>query len=96
MDLNELIQNNPGITISVTGKDLQEYGHTIAKQTAEAVLQAKDEKILTAGEVEAMFNICPATRWRWNKLGILKARRVGNRVYYPEGEVKELLKKKGQ
>ena len=94
MDLKRIIQEHPAINLTVSGKDLQEYGASIAKQTADAILQSKDEKILTAAEVEGMFNICPATRWRWSKLGILKERRVGNRVYYPESEVKALLKKK--
>ena len=94
MNLQNLLDENPSINITVSGKDLQEYGHAIAKQTAEAILLSKGEKILTAAEVEGMFNNCPATRWRWSKLGILKERRVGNRVYYPESEVKELLQTK--
>ncbi len=94
MDIHELIENNPGINITVSGKDLQEYGQSIAKQAADAVLQFHDEKLLTAAEVEALFSIVPATRWRWDKIGLLKARRVGPRIYYPESEVRELLNKR--
>ncbi len=94
MDIHDIIEEHPSINLTVSGKDLQEYGEIIAKKTVDGIRESNNEKILTAAEVEAMFNICPATRWRWSKLGILKERRVGNRVYYPENEVKALLKTK--
>ena len=31
---------------------------------------------------------------RWDKIGLLKARRGGARIYYPEREVRELLNKR--
>ncbi len=94
MNIQELVNDNSTINITVSGKDLQEYGQAIAKTTAETILQRNAEKLFTAREVEAMFDICSATRWRWDKIGLLKARRVGNRIYYPESSIQELLKKK--
>ncbi len=95
MNIQELLNDNSTINITVSGKDLQEYGQEIAKAAAEIILQRNAEKLLTAAEVEAMFDICSATRWRWDKIGLLKAKRMGHRIYYPESSIKELLKKKG-
>jgi hypothetical protein len=94
MELQDLIQNNPSVNITISGQDLLDYGHEIARTIAEEILTRKDEKLYTAGEVEEMFNICSATRWRWGKTGLLKSRKIGNRIYYPEGNIKELISKK--
>lgn len=95
MNLHDLLLNNPDVNITVSGKDLLEFGQSIAKQSTEVVLQAQDEKTFSAKDIESKFGICAATRWRWDKLGILKGSKVGNRIYYRESDVKALLEKKG-
>jgi len=95
MDINELIQNNPSINLTVTGEDLREYGEGIAKQAAQAVLQGNEDIPRTAKYVEEKFGVCPATRWRWDKLGILKPKRIGGRIFYSDSDIQELLEKRG-
>lgn len=94
MDIQRLIEENPQINITVSGQDLQEYSKSLVKETTEALLQKQEERVFTAVEVEQKFNICPATRWRWDKMGILKGQRIGNRLYYLESDLQKLMNKK--
>ena len=96
MNIHELIQNNPGINITVTGKELQEFGKAIVDQAKETILQSQDEKKFTAAEFEEMFDICPATRWRWDKEGIINPIRIKSRIYYLESDIKKLLESKSK
>jgi len=90
MSLHELIQNNPGINLTVNAGELMEFGNSIADRTVKTFLQKHDEKLYTAKEFEDKFNICPATRWRWEKMNLIESKKIGNRVYYPESEIKRL------
>lgn len=94
MDAGKLIQEYPTVNITVTGKDLKDWGESIAIRTAESILQKKEERHFTPKEIEEKFDICPATRWRWDKTGLLKGHRIGRRLYYCESDILELLGKK--
>ena len=90
MDIKSLIKKNPNINITVNASDLLEFGNTIASQTAKEVLEKKEEKLYTRSEVIKLFDVSPATIWRWTKLGLIQSKRIGQRVYYPESEILRL------
>jgi hypothetical protein len=90
MNLESLIKENPGINITVNAGELLAFGQNIAAQTAKTVLEKHDEKVFTRNEVIEKFKICPATLWRWDKLGLIVSKKIGNRIYYPESEIKRL------
>ena len=95
MNIQKLISENPGINLTVTAGDLLQFGQSIVTQTAKTILDNQDEKIYTRDEVIQKFNVCSATLWRWDKLGLINGKKIGNRRYYPESEIKRLTGQKG-
>ena len=93
--IQDLIRDNPRINITLSGEDLHDVITSTVTEAVERMLEKKEERLFTAKEVEDRFDICPATRWRWDKLGILKAQRIGRRIYYRESDIQELLNQKG-
>ncbi len=88
MDISKLLDQNPNqkINITVSLNDLHEFGESIAK----TVIAKKEEKLYTRDEVIELFGVTRATLWRWTKHKIIKNKKVGRRVYYPESEIKRL------
>lgn len=95
MKLEKIIEENPGINLTVSASDLMEFGQSIVTQTTKTILDNQDEKIYTRDEVIQKFNICSATLWRWDKMGLIQGKKIGNRRYYPESGIKQLMSQKG-
>ena len=51
----------------------------------------KEEKLLTIKQVAELLGVTEPTLWRWNKEGILKRVKVGNKVRYKESDVNKVL-----
>lgn len=94
MDLKTIIKENPEINLTVKAVELLEFGQNIAAQTAQTVIKNHEEKIYSRSEVIQKFKICSATLWRWDKMGLIKGKKIGNRRFYPESEVKRLINQK--
>lgn len=95
MFLEQIINVNPGINITVKAGELLEFGNSIADRTVKTFLQKHDEKVFTRNEVIEKFKICSATLWRWDKMNLIESKKIGNRVFYPESEIKRLTSQKG-
>lgn len=97
MDLKNLFEkvSDIDITVNASLNDLLEFGQNIATLTAKEVLEKHQEKIYSRGEVIQIFGVCSATLWRWDKLGLIQGRKIGNRRFYPESEIKRLTSRKG-
>lgn len=50
-------------------------------------LKKKEESFLSTEQVCNKYKISKTTLWRWDKLGILKARRLGSKVFYSEASI---------
>ena len=48
-------------------------------------------RMLTKAEVKELFGVCDATLWHWANKGILKPVKTGNKIMYPEYEVRKAL-----
>lgn len=94
MNLNELIKNNPGINITINAEDLKQFGESIATNTVKTILEKHEEKIYSRKEVIEKFGVCSATLWRWDKLELIESKKIGNRRFYPESEIKRILKRR--
>ena len=94
MNLQDLFSANPEINVTLRAEDLLNFGKSIAECTAQAMLDKKDEKVYTRQEVIDKFKVSAATLWRWDKMGLIKGKRLGNRRYYPESEVNSLMSSK--
>jgi hypothetical protein len=95
MQLNNFIKENPGINLTVNASDLLKFGQSIVTQAVKDFIQKKDEKVYSRNEIIEKFKICSATLWRWDKLGLIESKKIGNRVFYPESEIKRLMSQKG-
>ena len=95
MYLEQMIKENPGINITVKAGELMEFGQSIADKTVKSFLEKNDEKIYSRKEVVQKFGICEATLWRWEKMNLIESKKIGNRVFYPESEIKRLTSQKG-
>jgi predicted DNA-binding transcriptional regulator AlpA len=80
----------------VKAGELMEFGQQIAERTVKTFLQQHDEKVYSRQQVTEKFGICSATLWRWDKMGLIENRKIGNRVFYSESEIKRLMSQKGQ
>jgi hypothetical protein len=95
MILQEFIKENPGINLTVNAGDLLTFGETIADRAIKTYIERKDEKVYSRKEVVKMFGICEASLWRYGKMGLIESKKIGNRVFYPESEIKRLTSQKG-
>lgn len=95
MYLEQIIKENPGINITVKAGELLEFGQSIADMTLKSFLQKHEEKVYSRKDVVQKFGICEATLWRWEKMNLIESNKIGNRVFYPESEIKRLITKKG-
>ena len=57
---------------------------------------ARKERMLSKAEVKELFGVCDATLWHWDRKGILKPVKTGNKVLYPEYEVRKALGQRNQ
>ena len=95
MTIENLIKENPGINLTVNAGELLAFGENIATHTAKIILQKNDEKVFSRNDVIEKFKICSATLWRWDKMGLIESKKIGNRVFYSESEIKRLTSQKG-
>ena len=46
---------------------------------------------MSAEDLKELFGVCDATLWHWANKGILKPVKTGNKIMYPEYEVRKAL-----
>ena len=95
MTIENLIKENPGINITVKAGELMEFGQQIADRAVKVYIERKDEKVYSRKDVTQIFGICQASLWRYTKMGLIDSKKIGNRVFYPESEIKRLISQKG-
>lgn len=95
MTIDNLIKENPGINLTVKAGELLEFGQQIADRAIKTYIEKKDEKVYSRKEVVQKFGICEATLWRWHKLNLIESKKIGNRVFYSESEIRRLTSMKG-
>lgn len=61
----------------------------LLKESRESDLNAKEH--WTSKETEEKLKISAVTRWKYTKVGILKAYKIGNRLRYRKDEVLQAL-----
>jgi len=94
MDITNIIEKHPEISVTVTADDLKEFGQSVAEQAAAAILDKQEDRLFTREEVIRQLKVSSATLWRWNRLGILPAKKIGNKVFYSENTIKAFVQEK--
>jgi excisionase family DNA binding protein len=56
--------------------------------------KTESDEILTREQVSNILNTSYPTLWKWNKSGVLKAHKIGNKVFYKKEDVMSKLDKK--
>ena len=69
----------------VIGKD--DLKEIINEIIDERFAEKKEDELVSTKKVMEMLGVTDATLWRWDKMGILKKVRIGNRVYYRRSDI---------
>lgn len=85
------MQNNPVQFFQITLEDLGKFIEEKVTKAVERIVLTKmsnDEKTLyTRDEVSKLLDVSLTTLFHWNNQSILKAKKIGNRVYYSKTDV---------
>ena len=95
MRIENFIKENPEINLTVKARELFEFGQQIAERTVKSFLEKHEEKVYSRQQVIEKFGICSATLWRWEKMNLVERKKIGNRNFYSESEIKRLTSKEG-
>lgn len=89
------MQNNPILFTQITLDDLGKFIEEKLTKAVERIALTKmsnDEKTLyTRDEVSKLLNVSFTTLFHWNNQSILKAKKIGKRVYYSKNDVLDRL-----
>lgn len=95
MILEELLQTNANISLTVSLDDLRTFSNELIRQTKselEAELIAtRQESYLTRLETAGFMKVDQATLWRWAKRGYLSPIEVGGKRMYRMSDVMRIL-----
>lgn len=83
------------VKVEMSAGDLKAFFDDLisrAKDELDSMVEAaKKERMLPKIEVKELFGVCDVTLWYWANKGILKPVKTGNKVLYPEYEVRKAL-----
>lgn len=92
LDFSNFIKNNEkSVVINVTLEQLLQFGKKIAEDAVNMAMDKQKERLLSRKEVIEMFGISPTTLWRWQDYNQIKYKKIGNRNYYPEYEIRKMI-----
>ena len=89
---NILSEGKAHVRVEMDAADLKAFSDELGSM----VEAARKERMLSKAEVKELFGVCDATLWHWDRKGILKPVKAGNKVLYPEYEVRKALGQRNQ
>ena len=93
--LDILNEGRAHVKVEMSAEDLKAFSEDLIRRAKDElgsmVEAAKKERMLTKAEVKELFGVCDATLWHWANKGILKPVKTGNKIMYPEYEVRKAL-----
>lgn len=87
------MSGDASVLLSVSGKDLCEFGESLVRKTIEQMTAKKDETMLKIVEVSSKLGVDRSTLYRWEKTGYLKPVRIGGIPRYRLSDVEAVMKK---
>lgn len=97
---NILSEGKAHVRVEMDAADLKAFSDELIRRAKDElgsmVEAARKERMLSKTEVKELFGVCDATLWHWDKKGILKPVKTGNKVLYPEYEVRKALGQRNQ
>lgn len=94
IDMEKKILQIEGITATEFLQKIESLEKAIHELRKKQVDDSKPETNMTIDEVAQYFNISKVTVHTWTKKGILKAYKIGNKVYYKHAEINKALNPK--
>lgn len=83
------------VKVEMNAEDLKAFSEDLIRRAKDElgsmVEAAKKERMLSKAEVKELFGVCDATLWHWANKGVLKPVKIGNKIMYPEYEVRKAL-----
>lgn len=72
--------------------DIESFGQFIQKLVREELekiipTQSEEKEFYTREETSKLLNVSLTTLFHWNNQGVLKAKKIGKRVYYSKSDV---------
>lgn len=100
-DLFNIISDGKAhVKVEMNAEDLKAFSDELIRRAKDElgsmVEAARKERMLSKAEVKGLFGVCDATLWHWANKGILKPVKTGNKVLYPEYEVRKALGQRNQ
>ena len=99
INLTELAQSAPAISITVTAAELKEFATQLIVETKQQLEQKDSDNnavtYLSGEDVMDMLKISKTTLWRWKKRGYLTPVRIGGNDRYLSTDIDRLLQKGG-
>lgn len=93
MNITDVLENQ-SITISVTGKQLNDFANQILDGARAIYEKDEPELYLTRLKTSEILGIDLSTLWRWNKDNYLCPIKVGGKTRYKMSDVKRILEGK--
>ena len=99
--LNKMILNKENLLVQLNVSDLQQLIREAVKSELENITEVfttrkkdseEESEIISRIDVCKLLKVSTTTLFLWNKNNILKAKKIGNRVYYLKSDVMDKLK----
>jgi hypothetical protein len=94
IDLNILTANPElakSVKLEVTGADLLAFGESIHKKATEESTPKEIEVYLTPAQFAEALQVSLVTLWSWDKKGITRPLRIGNKKLYRRSDLEKIL-----
>ena len=96
MNISEILKNNPELsehlTIKVNASDLKEFAELcINKGKQEKAETTNPEEYLTPAQFAEALQVSLVTLWSWDKKGITRPLRIGNKKLYRRSDLEKIL-----
>ena len=86
------MENKTTVLQVVNANDLKQSIQEVVNESIERYFATKQEdKFLTISQVAKRLNVSKPTWWRWDKEGVLKKVKIGNKVFYSLNNVNEIM-----
>ena len=61
---------------------------------SENLIKKEEDNCISINEVSKKYSLSRTTLWRWEKLGYLRPKRLGRKIFYSEEEIQDCLNSK--
>ena len=97
MDIRELIQTTPNVSITIGANDLMGCLRLAIKEAKEeweaAITAKKTETYVSPAKASEQLHVDKSTLWRYGKNGYLVPVEVGGKRLYKQSEIDKILRK---